>query len=74
MQKRKYSILRKANKSPNFPNYVPYAYLAKYIRSIEIGRIHNINPSLSYNLPKTEMVDECAGNGQSLHYNLQGFI
>ena len=74
MQKRKYISLRKANKSPNFPNHVPYADLAKYIRSIEIGRLHNINHSLSYNLPKTEMVNECTGNCQSLHYNLQGFI
>ena len=55
MGKRKYISLRKGNKSPDFPNYVPYADLAKHIRSIDIGRLHNINHSLSYNLPKTEM-------------------
>ena len=55
MGKRKYISLRKANKSPSFPNYVPYADLSKHIRSIDICKLHNINPSLSYNLPKTEI-------------------
>ena len=53
MRKRKYVSLRKANKSPNFPNYVPYEDLSKHIRSIDIDRVHKINPSLLYNLPKT---------------------
>ena len=30
MGKRKYISLPKANKSPNFPNYVPYAGLSKH--------------------------------------------
>ena len=55
MGKRKYIILLKADKSLNFPSYVLYADLSKPIRSIDIGRLHNINPSLSYNLPKTEI-------------------
>ena len=33
MEKRKYISLRKANKSPNFFNYVLYADLSKHIRS-----------------------------------------
>ena len=53
MGKPKYISLRKANKSPNFPNYVPYEDLSKHTRSIDIGRLHKINPFLSYNLPKT---------------------
>ena len=53
MRKRKYVSLRKANKSPNFPNYVPYEDLSKHIRSIDIDRVHKINPSLLYNLLKT---------------------
>ena len=53
MGKRKYISLRKASKSPNFSNYVPYEDLSKHIRSTDIGRLHKINPSVLYNLPKT---------------------
>ena len=34
---------------------MPHADLSKHIRSIDIGRLHNISPFLSNNLPKTEI-------------------
>ena len=36
---------------------MPHADLSKDIRSIDIGRLHNISPSLSSNLPKAEIVE-----------------
>ena len=64
MGKAKYCSLCKANRNTSFnkykaPNYLPYAKLATLINNIEIGELHDISPSLTYNLDDDEIKDGC---------------
>ena len=57
MGKRKYLSVRKANKTPQIPNFIPYKELAQVIQSIDIGTVSNIKPTLTYDLPEDEIGD-----------------
>ena len=67
MGKAKYRSLCTANRNTSFnkykaPNYLPYAKLATLINNIEIGELHDISPSLTYNLDDDEIKDGCYRN------------
>ena len=64
MGKAKCRSLRKSDRNTSFnkykaPNYLPYATL---INNIEIGELHDISPSLTYNLDDDEIKDGCYRN------------
>ena len=64
MGKQKYINIRKANKTCDLPNFVSYKTLSEMIRSIDIGPIHNIHPTLTSGCNESEI--ECDGMYRNL--------
>ena len=65
--KNKYLSVRRANKTKNVPNVVPYANLAKKIREIDIGEIIPIQGTLDHGLRDDE-------KGVGVYRNLRTYL
>ena len=54
MGKQKYLSVRKANKNKDIPNFIPYAKLADYINSIEIGKVNDVIEDFGTDLDESD--------------------
>ena len=55
MGKMKYVSVRKANKSSDVTNFIPYRKLSEYIQSINIESVKDINPKFTFGLDEDEI-------------------
>ena len=72
--KRKFVSLRKSNKNPDLPNFVPYSTLSKLIRDVNIGVLHPVAASLTKDLPEEELGEGMYRDLKSFTIRLANFI